>query len=212
MDVSLGLHVYTSDGEDAGKIDRLILDPETNRVKSIVVHKGLLLSRDAEIPLDDLQMSEDGIVHLALSSRQLDRLPQFYEEEYMTPASSYIPPVPSLVDPLYIPTSTPLPPVEPLATTATGPGDEAGAAQAAMFSQDLANAVVGVDSAVVARDGEQVGHVHDLIFHPETGVLESIVVKHGLLFTSDQTLSAELIDSIDDGVIYLKIDAASARQ
>jgi uncharacterized protein YrrD len=188
------------------------VDPETNRVRSAVVHKGLLLSRDVEIPLKDVRVSDDGVVHLALSSRQLERLPPFFEEEYMAPPSSYIPPSPSTEDALYITTGKPEPELEPLATTPVGPDDAVSAARAAFFQQDLANAVVGVDSAVVARDGEQIGHVHNLIFHPDTGALESIVVRHGLLVSSEQAFSAALVDSIDDGVIYLKIDAASARQ
>jgi uncharacterized protein YrrD len=212
MHISLGMHVYTTDGEDAGTIDRLILDTATNRVKSVVVHKGLLLNRDAEIPLAELKIGNDGIVHLALSSRQLHRLPQFVEEEYMTPASSYVPPAPSAMDPLYISAGAPVPDLDPLATMQVGPDEVPDEARAAFFQQDLANAVVGVDSSVVARDGEQIGHVHSLVFHPDTGELESIMVKHGVLFSSDQTLSAALVDSIDDGVIYLKIDAANARQ
>jgi uncharacterized protein YrrD len=206
------MHVYTSDGQDAGAIDRLILDPSTNRVKSAVVHKGLLLGRDVELPLDQLQVRADGTVHLALSSRQLQELPRFYEEEYMAPPSSYIPPSPSTEDSLFISTGAPVPELEPIATTPVGPEDVTSEERAAFFKRDLANAVVGEDSAVVARDGEQIGHVHSLVFHPDTGELESVVVRHGVLRTKDQTLSAALIDSIDDGVIYLKIDAANARQ
>jgi uncharacterized protein YrrD len=212
VDISLGMHVYTSDGHDAGTIDRLVLDPATNHVKSAVVHKGSLLTRDVQIPLDQLQVRTDGTVHIALSSRQLHELPQFYDEKFMAPPSSYIPPSPSAADELYITTGAPVPELEPIATSPTGPEDVTSEARAAFFKEDLANAVVGEDSAVVARDGASIGHVHSLIFHPHTGVLESIVVRHGFFFTHDTTLSAELIDSIDDGVITLKIDAANAQQ
>jgi len=43
--IELGAHVRTSDGQDAGTIDRLILDPATADIKAAVVHQGVLLSR-----------------------------------------------------------------------------------------------------------------------------------------------------------------------
>ena len=50
MRVELGSTVRTSDGKDIGRIDKLVLDPDTGQVKSVVVRKGVILHDDVEIP------------------------------------------------------------------------------------------------------------------------------------------------------------------
>ena len=45
MRVELGARVRTTDGKDVGAIDRLIVDPGNNEIKTAVIHKGMILPR-----------------------------------------------------------------------------------------------------------------------------------------------------------------------
>ncbi len=42
MRTELGVHVRTSDGQDVGTIEWLILDPASRRVKAAVLRKGVV--------------------------------------------------------------------------------------------------------------------------------------------------------------------------
>ncbi|MFN8447928.1 MAG: PRC-barrel domain-containing protein [Anaerolineae bacterium] len=45
MQFKQGTHVYTSDNQDVGTIDRVVLDPQNDEVVGLVVRKGLAVHR-----------------------------------------------------------------------------------------------------------------------------------------------------------------------
>jgi uncharacterized protein YrrD len=80
----------------------------------------------------------------------------------------------------------------------------------ALRRQDLENAVIGEGSDVFGRDGEKVGTVHELTFNPASNELTGLVVHKGIIFGKDTALPASLIDAVDDGAVYLKVNAREA--
>jgi sporulation protein YlmC with PRC-barrel domain len=78
---------------------------------------------------------------------------------------------------------------------------------AARRQQDVENAVVKEGSAVRSRDGQTVGHVHQLTFDPRSGRLTRLVVRAGLFGSEERELPTSLIAGVDDGVIYLAVTA-----
>jgi uncharacterized protein YrrD len=206
MPIALGTHVQTSDGQDAGTIDRLILDPATNRIKAAVIHKGFFLPHDVEMPLDDLDAAPGDTLRVPYTADQMAALPEFSEANYTaTPPAGYIPPTGYPIAGLYWPAGYSaygmgLSPAIGATIGDTAVGREG---DAALRRQDLENAVVGEGSAVVDRDGEMVGDVHALVFDPDSGRLTGVVVREGIIFTKDVELPATLIAGVDDGVISL---------
>lgn len=204
--IALGATVTTADGKELGTIDKLILDPDTGTVRSIVVRKGFLFTRDLELDLDSIAGQEGGTVRLRHTSAEVDALPEFLEGSYTTlppdraamyetsagyPASSLLFPS-RWSGPVY---------GEPYGHEATGAvGEEVAALHQ---QQDLANAVIDEGSEVRSRDGEKVGSVHRIVFDPANGRPSAIVVRKGFLFTEDVELPASLISSAGDGVVYL---------
>src|ERR671936_220544 len=69
MRVELGARVRTTDGKDVGTIDRLIVDPSNNEIKAAVIHKGMILPRDVEVPLSAIEPETD----VSTGSAALDR-------------------------------------------------------------------------------------------------------------------------------------------
>jgi uncharacterized protein YrrD len=208
MQVELGAKVSTADGKQLGTIDKLILEPESGEVKSIVVHKGLLFGRDIEIAIGEIVGRERGTVRVAYTSRQVDDLPPFLEGSYTTPPPGRV----SEYEAAYgYPSATFLWPARGAGAPAPSAyGDEAvgevgDEVRALHGEQDQANAIVEVGSEVRAGDGEKVGTVHSIAFDPSDGRPLSIVVRKGFLFTEDVELPASLFASADDGVIYLDV-------
>ncbi|HWE62454.1 MAG TPA: PRC-barrel domain-containing protein [Chloroflexota bacterium] len=217
MDIKLGMHVYTSDDKDIGTVDRLILDPERGTVKAAVVRKGLLLHDDVEVPAEMMVARSRGDARIAYTAAEVDRLPRFDEGSYISPPPDYLPPMGYPSTSIYWPVgygvgAAPfdMQPAPGMAAPWTGDTEVDHEIGAALRRQDLENAVIGEGSAVLGRDGEKVGTVHELTFDPATSRLTGLVVHKGILMGKDTELPASLIDTVDDGVVYLKVDAREA--
>lgn len=208
MRIELGAHVRTSDGQDVGTIDRLILDPTTAAIKAAVVHQGWLLSREVEVPLSRMAVAPPGAVRLSLTANQVDGLPAFCGANYTaTPPPGYVPLADYPPSGLCWPLGYGLEPARPVTSDVL---DEATRAEVneAWRRQDIENAILAEGGVVRSRDGDKVGSIHHLTFDPDSGSLTSFVVRSGFIFPKETELPASLIAHLDDGVIHLCVDAA----
>ena len=48
MQIELGQHIRSSDGQDIGKLKHLILDPSNGQVKTLVVEKGFFTYKEGK--------------------------------------------------------------------------------------------------------------------------------------------------------------------
>ena len=87
MPFQLGATVRTSDGHDAGTIERLISDPATNVVTGCVLSTGGLLGRQIYIAAHELgELTADGdAVRLSASQAELDERPAYEEASAAKP-------------------------------------------------------------------------------------------------------------------------------
>ncbi|MDP8921985.1 MAG: PRC-barrel domain-containing protein [Chloroflexota bacterium] len=220
MRVELGTHVLTSDGKDVGKIEKLVVDPNSGTVRLVVVRKGLLLPRDVEIRVEELRPGEDGRVHLSYTAEQVDRLPEFVESEYTAPTAGYESPLGYPADSLvwsagYAPTGVPTAGYTPPQPTHIPEApDRATTAEIEDFqlNRDLTNAVIEEGDAVLSRDGDKVGEVHSVTFDVETRRPTRLVVRKGFLFTEDVELPWTSIDGVDDGTVYLTLSKSEVER
>jgi uncharacterized protein YrrD len=202
MNIKLGAKVKTSDGQEVGTIDKLILDPAGGEVKSAVVRKGFILTDDIEIPTGDLQVESDDLALLSISADRLADLPRFNEASYAPPPPDYVP--------LYgYPTEGVLWPLggldrTVLETRSTGERE----AEVILRRQDFENAVIDRGSDVKSLEGEKVGELHSLSFDPASHRLVNLVVRKGFLLTEDCEFPAETIADVDDGVVFLRLSKA----
>jgi len=201
MDVGLGMHLLTRDDQDIGTVDRLILDPDTGAVTSIVIRKGAFLRRDVEVPMGALEVESDGEVRLSYTANQIDELPPFVAGKYGPPPAGYASPLGHPVGALYWPLAA------REGTKSVTPEDKEGAAQ--QRNRDYAEIRKG--SAVVGREGKEVGIVDRLTYDPNNGSLRRFVVREGLFFTRNVELPASLIAGADDGMIRLNVDSDELR-
>jgi sporulation protein YlmC with PRC-barrel domain len=208
MRVEVGARVRTTDGKDVGTIDRLIVDPSNNEIKAAVVHKGMILPRDVEVPLSAIEIGPDGSAQLTYTPDQVDQLPEFFERNYTaTPPAEYVHPADYPTGEIYWPIGYGFFATPPLPETDGSTGSAAldREAREALERQDLENAIIGEGSDVVDRDGEKVGRVARLVFEPDGKHLTSVVVRKGFIFTEDRELPALVVNRVDDGVIYLRV-------
>jgi len=62
------------------------------------------------------------------------------------------------------------------------------------------------DMPVVGNGGEKIGKIKDVLADSLTGSLTHIVVHTGLIFGKDRSIPADLIESVSEGAVHLKID------
>jgi sporulation protein YlmC with PRC-barrel domain len=97
MRVDLDARVRTSDGEAAGRVHRVVINPYTNDVSEFVISTAGWHSHDVLISRERLEASaQDGNeVILDLTGDQLKALPKYTPEHYTGPARGWVPPAES---------------------------------------------------------------------------------------------------------------------
>lgn len=86
MDLHIGAIVETSDGQDVGIVERVIVDLDTNEVTHYVVHKELGTHRDVMVPAA-VADERDRILALRISSGEVEQLPGYLDAMYGLPPS-----------------------------------------------------------------------------------------------------------------------------
>jgi len=161
MRIDLNARIKTNDGHEAGKIHRVLIDPETERITGFVVSTGRLLGRDVIVGEDMFaDASPDGeTITLNLTKRELDTQPSFDEGDFVVPPAGWA--APNLgysVSPeaFLWPADSILPDVGERPRPSIKKGD-----------------------TVKDRDGDVVGTVEDIRFDEKTGDVLSLTVKAG---------------------------------
>jgi uncharacterized protein YrrD len=75
--------VLTFDGNKIGRIDRVVIDPASGEVTHLVVKKGLLLTKDKVVPVDQIDATADEQVVLKAGAGDPDAFPDFEETQHV---------------------------------------------------------------------------------------------------------------------------------
>jgi len=194
MRIDLNAKVRTTDGHEAGKIHRVLVDPETERITGFVVSTRRLLGRDVIVGEDMFAgVSPDGeTITLNLTKKELDTQPSFEEDDFVTPPAGWSGPNLGYA----------IPP-----DTFLWPADSALA-----DTGERSRPSIKKGDAVKDRDGDVVGAVEDIRFDEKTGEVLSLTVKAGTglerLFGGSKVaeISRDDILRIAEGEVRLGVD------
>lgn len=75
-----GADVITSDGENIGQVERIVMNNKTNYATHFVISRGVFFKNHKLIPTLWVDTVMDETVRLAMSSEVLDNLPDYEEE------------------------------------------------------------------------------------------------------------------------------------
>ncbi len=210
MQFKEGTHVYTSDGEDVGGIDRVVLDPQTDNVTGLVVRQGWLFTEDKVVPIDLVETTTEDRVTLRKSAASLHKLPVF-ENTYYVPVKEEdygdeTPDVP------YASTIYGYPPVG-VAWWGYGgylgyPPVELEPQVAERTEQNIPQGDVAVKEGarVISQDGEHVGNVEEIFADPETNHVTHIVISQGLVFKERKLIPTNWISVPGEDEVILTVN------
>lgn len=217
MDIRLGKPVLSSDGKEVGKVDRIVLDANSKEVRQIIVHQGVLLTKDRIVdrPMIE-QIDSDGTLHLNVDSGMVDELPPFVEKEYIIPSQEdllrWMPHAWANESGLGAPFI--------LAPGDYGQGYDphGGLMQQATMNppetevrSNLATDAVTIDQGTNVEDknGDKIGTV-DEIYYDDDGNIAGFVVKEGFLFHHDVRVPADWVESMTPDAVRLRLSADEA--
>jgi sporulation protein YlmC with PRC-barrel domain len=196
--------VYSSNGEDLGRLDRIVLDPASGSATHIVVRKGWFFTEDRVVPVDLVASAGGDEIRLKTEVSEPEEFPLFEESHYLradsedvehTGREEYVMPSPlywyppasvSIGFPAYYPMSY---------TVETGRNIPEG------------SVALKEDAAVITSDGEKVGEVERLVT-AEGGQVTHLLVSSGLLKPTTKLIPSNWIASVSDEDIELGVSSS----
>jgi uncharacterized protein YrrD len=202
MELNEGTDVFTSSGEQVGKINRFVLDPATNEVTHIVVQKGWLLPADKVVPIAMVNSATKERVVLNKDIVGFDQLPPFEETHFVELTQEDIPPT-GYPTYQYAPAYYWYPPSgyigyprfgaeyygwPPVTTTRNIPADTIPLKEGA---------------SVISSDGEHVGNVERVFVDSESHRATHFLISEGLLFKEQKLVPAHWVRSVEEDKVHL---------
>ncbi|CAN5193358.1 hypothetical protein BH23CHL1_BH23CHL1_10530 [soil metagenome] len=217
MKIDIGKDVIASDGEKIGKVDRLVLNSETNDLSKFIVHKGMFWNEDKIVDLDLVsEVDAEGNIHLKVPSDDEDTMPAFVEETHRVATDEEMN---SLDYGSFVGTA----PYAPIMFAPGGTGGQYRPGSGPFFDNadsggtleqrtNLPEDSMTIDKGtdVVGSDGDKVGEVEEIIMDAN-GTTTGFVVKSGFIFTKDVHIPMDIVDHISGVHIALKITADEAK-
>lgn len=203
MDFKIGSAVECTDGP-GGHIERIVMEPESERITHLVVRLGWFAPRDVVVPIASVTRVDDQAVFLSVSKAELERLPGFLEKHFVSPARNWNPP------PNY-PRQT----VLWLTTPVDFEGDEynlfgAGLAEyQPLFVEETQNVpagstVIRKGMPVEAVDG-LVGEITEVVTRPDSVSAESLVIRSELGIHDNKQIATNQIEKVEEDRVFLRI-------
>jgi hypothetical protein len=89
MDLVFGMPVVGRDGDEAGTLDRVLVDPGRREVTHVVV-KSVAVSEDVLLPLSLVQGNSDTRLLLHAAAGDLANMPRYYEGRTSSPPAGRV--------------------------------------------------------------------------------------------------------------------------
>jgi uncharacterized protein YrrD len=193
MEFKQNAPVRTALGENAGHVDRVVLNPKTKEVTHIVVRKGLLFAEEKVVPIGMIASATEVEVTLREDAGDLHSLPK-YSEKCLVVAEEDGYGRPHAAPTGYSPYGT--------------PGVELSTTQPAVISKTLVNipdAEVALKEGawVVSSDRKMLGNVEEVLTDANRATY--IIVVHGLLSKSRKFVPATWIADVSEDEVRLAV-------
>jgi sporulation protein YlmC with PRC-barrel domain len=190
MDIKLNSKVVTMQGEDIGKVARIVFDPNTNDIDQLVVSTS---SGERIVPLNMVQAATRDEIQLRVGKDVVDQLTGFRAGEYED-ASTTCPTVPNIAEGRAYPPSTFLF-QSPSVTQPTPPQTAESPKQRFSISEG---------TEVLALDGK-IGKVDQVLTDQYEDKVLGFIVKRGEILSKDVRVPIEWVSGIKSGCIQLGV-------
>lgn len=199
MQFKQGTSVFSSDGQDIGKIDRVVIDPRTRQVTDVILRTGSLITEDRVVPIEHVAKATEDLITLRETAADVDKLPPFEEEHYI-PSNDEITRDNASGDVYSLYTYPPLK-NSPIENVPVAPYIE--------VERNIPSnmAALREGSRVVSNDDKHIGDVDRVFLDAGSKVATHLVISQGLLFKGRKLIPADWIQEITDREVKLAVDS-----
>ena len=88
LNLNVGARVHCEDGR-CGKLHKVVVNPEDNRVTDLVIEKGWLQRQDRILPVSTVKDTTGQDIHLTVDIDELERYPKYRQVEFKAPRPGY---------------------------------------------------------------------------------------------------------------------------
>ena len=221
MEFQAKANVYAANGDKAGVLDRVVIDPRTREVTHLVVQKGTLFRSDKVVPVTMVAEAVKDHITLTADAGQPDNLPDFTEEHYVQVGEEWTAPPATggSVSPM-IPGAAPAPvllwyPTVAGSTMGTHVANELAAGPAAVVAasrqveleRNIPEDTVPLKEGakVVAADGQHVGHVERVFTAADTNQVSHLLISQGLFLKSRKVIPMAWVLDVAENDVRLAV-------
>lgn len=219
MQYKEGARVYFANGDEAGHVERVVIDPKSLTISDIIVRRGgLLHPQEKVIPVAMIARAEGEDLHLAAMEGGWDELLPFEEKNYRLVNDQDFFLSADLMD-----FSTPVvfayPPTIPATGAANPPGNivnDTSAFQAGVDQSYISetrrnipdeNVALKPGAKVISQDGVEMGNVERFITRAEDGRVTHLVLKRGVLVKEHKLVPFNWVEEVLENEVRLGVRA-----
>lgn len=217
-------NVYAANGEKAGVLTRVVIDPRSREVTHLVIEKGLLFKSDKVVPITMVAEANPERVTLTSDAGEAHTLPDFAEEQYVQVGDKWVAPpvVGGAASPmaagaatapmlLWYPTVVAGNPVTPGTHVAgefgAGPAVPAGNVQEVEVERNIPEDTVPLKEGakVVASDGQHVGNVERVFADPQSAEVTHLLISQGVFLKSRKAIPMAWVLDVGETEVRLAV-------
>lgn len=206
MQLRFGADVRQRDGDKLANLDRVVFDPGTQQVISLVVRHAGFAGREVVVPVGAVERAEEDDVYVELSGEQFDQLPPYTSDRNLAP----VPNVQNIdedqvTDPVNVPDVPPVGAATGVESIAFTPIIQE------TVDQPSGDIALSASTEVWATDGH-LGPLKGLEVSDQTNRIETFLVKEGVLFTHEVAAPAGNVASVGPDRIVLDVTKAALEE
>ena len=207
LELKEGTSVFTASGEEVGKINRVILDPATNKVTHVVVQKGWLFTEDKVVQIDMIGSATEDKVLLQENAGEFDKLPAFEETHYIGLGEEDYHQGEHLPHSRYVPGYYWYPPSGYIGYPGYGPGFYGG--QPMVTTRNIPEDTIPIREGtnVMGSDDEHVGDVERILVDSDSNQATHFVISQGLLFKDRKLVPVHWVTSVEEDQVHLSVNS-----
>jgi uncharacterized protein YrrD len=191
-----GVDVFTSDGRQMGKVNRLVVEPATNEVTHIVVQKGWLFPEDKVVPVQMVSSGTEEKIVLTKQLSDFDELPPFEETHYFRAMEDDFTPTGGRA---YM--SSPSYYWYPPQGYISYPGYDLEYYTIRNIPDNAIPLREGTD--VISSDGEHVGNIECLFIESASNRITHFLIVKGLFFKDRKLIPVHWVKSVEEDKVHL---------
>jgi hypothetical protein len=190
LKLNLGAPALCRDG-GCGRLARVAVDPEAMSVSHLIVESGLLAKRSRVLPITLVESTIGDEIHLSIGASEVYRFPEYREVVQEEPLVDH-----SLArQPTYWHPDVPYP--------SSGGPQVLTRREKVRVGVPEEVVVLEKGAAVEGLEG-RIGRLEQLLVEPESGIINHVIVRQGLLLTTLRSVPAFMVESITERLgVYL---------